>query len=71
LPYAIVADDISSGTLIAKPLPFDLAPAETSMAWHNSNDRDLGLHWLRATIKTITENKFLPLTKKLKNLGYI
>ena len=69
LPYAIVADDIASGALIAKPLPFDLPPAEISMAWHNRNDRDLGLRWLRTTIKTITVKKFSSITEKLKTLG--
>jgi len=57
LPFSIIADDIKSGALIAKPLPFVLAPAEISMAWHKRNDRDLGLQWLRSMIKQIIADK--------------
>jgi len=57
LPFAIIADEIKSGALIAKPLPFNLAPAEISMAWHKRNDRDLGLQWLRETVKEIIVTK--------------
>ncbi|SFC80058.1 LysR family transcriptional regulator [Pseudoalteromonas denitrificans] len=57
LPYSIVSNDIKSGTLIAKILPFNLAPAEISMAWHNRNNQDLGLAWLRDMINQIIDNK--------------
>ena len=58
LPYSIVASDIDSGDLIAKSLPFKLAPVEISMAWHKRNSRDLGGIWLRTMINKIIENKF-------------
>jgi len=57
LPYAIIANEIKSGSLIAKSLPFHLAPAEISMAWHNRNDHDLGLRWLRVMIQEIIADK--------------
>lgn len=63
LPYAIIANEIKSGLLLAKPLPFNLAPAEISMAWHKRNDRDVGLHWLRETINEIIINKAELLTE--------
>jgi len=57
LPYAIIANEIKSGALIAKTLPFQLAPAEISLAWHKRNDRDLGLIWLRTLINKIIVDK--------------
>lgn len=71
LPYAIIANELESGALVAKPLPFDLAPAEISMGWHKRNDRDLGLHWLRVTINKIIEDKARLLKTELSTLGTI
>jgi len=71
LPYAIIANELESGTLVAKPLPFDLAPVEISMGWHRRNDRDLGLQWLRTTIHKIIEDKFAVLKIELNTLGFV
>ncbi len=57
LPYAIIADEIKSGALIAKTLPFDLPPAKISLGWHDRNDRSPSLLWLRQTILDIIHAK--------------
>jgi DNA-binding transcriptional LysR family regulator len=57
IPYPIAFKQIKSGELIAKPLPIDIPPAEISIAWHNRNNRDVGLLWLRETISKIVKNK--------------
>jgi DNA-binding transcriptional LysR family regulator len=57
LPYAIAFEHVRNGSLIAKPMPIDIPPAEISMAWHNRSNRDAGLTWLRDTISQIVHNK--------------
>ena len=57
LPYSIAANAVKNGLLVAKTMPLAIPPAEISLAWHNRNNRDVGLQWLRDTITTIIDNK--------------
>jgi len=57
LPYAIAFEHVKNGSLICKPMPIEIPPAEISMAWHNRSNRDEGLIWLRKTIVQIIQNK--------------
>ena len=41
--------------LYITPPPFQISPAPISMIWHQRNDRDLGLKWLRKNILSIVE----------------
>lgn len=57
LPFPIAAPAVNRGLLVAKTMPLAIPPAEISLAWHNRNNRDLGLRWLRETISKIMEDK--------------
>lgn len=57
LPYSIAAEHVQNGSLIAKPMPIDIPPAEISMAWHNRSNSDVGLIWFKEAILKIYQNK--------------
>jgi len=60
IPAGIILEQIKSKRLVIRKLPFTMAPAPMSMAWHMRNEHDPALLWLKAKISQILEQHILP-----------
>jgi DNA-binding transcriptional LysR family regulator len=55
IPRPIIDHAINVKNLYITPPPFQISPAPISMIWHQRNDRDLGVKWLRENIEKIVK----------------
>ena len=70
IPLPILLNSVESGQLIVRKLPFDIDPAPISMSWHNRNDRDPALLWLRQKIMTVLKSNLLPILARLEQANF-
>jgi DNA-binding transcriptional LysR family regulator len=70
IPLPIILSSVESGQLVVRQLPFDIDPAPISMSWHNRNDRDPALLWLRQKIMTVLEGSLLPILNRVEKASY-
>jgi len=64
IPRPIIAHTINAKNLYITPPPFQISPAPISMIWHQRNDRDLGLRWLRENLLKIVQTEVKRLTNE-------
>jgi len=64
IPRPIIDYTINANDLYITPPPFQISPAPISMIWHQRNDRDLGLKWLRDNILKIVKTEVAKFNKE-------